>query len=828
MIEQLVTELGIEEYENTDIVRGPLCHERGITGYGSLKSGVCFIGISPARDEVLRSRRPLTGPSGKLLTSVLQALGQKRTEVYCTNLVCDWKDNPSREEADKCNARLREEIRAAKPKLIVLLGAIVTEYFCGRKFGRVRGAIQWSDEFNCYIMATYHPAAILRSIDDYGSSKDDKSTMMIHDFVRDINKIPNVVKWAPGAPQAQIEYTVVRTPNEAQKVLDTLPRDRVVALDVETLYEKDEEQVEALEDKLLCVGVGTTEHAWVFVPDALYNTSAEGNRTSALEWPNLRWCCHYGIFDTQIMRNCLGVDIVLEEDTLLQSYSLDERRGIHKLKTLAREYLGVGFYEEDHKDDLEKLYLYNARDVVYTARLCAYFTPLQVADDVRDFYERILVPSVNVFKDIQYRGVAIDKSLHIQLGAYWGNRVIQEQLALEDMAEQAGWPGRLNVSSTQQLGKFLFQTLSLPIIKYTAKNAPCVDKDVIAALKEQHPFVQSLSTYRHLTHMFDSFITGLWNQTRDDGRAHAIVKLHGSRTGRPSYTKPALQTIPTPYAFEDDEDIRKYKFNLLRRLFVASPIEFVRAYNKQYGLPIPSEDDEMILIESDYGKAELWIAYGESGDQAMHKALISADYHKVVASENIFNKPYDSITGTEKTIAKRVNFGILYDIEENSLSKLIKCSRYDARNYIQLVRARNKGYEQWARQTQAIMRQKGELQTKTGRKRRIIILGNAVRVLKQAVNYPIQSTTSDVVLTAMIQLHEKIKALGGHLLFTVHDSILCEVPKSRLDEATKIIHDVMTAQIFRGVPRLPVEIKAGQNWGECTILHDCAKERCLW
>lgn len=833
----LTTEVGVKEYEGVSITRGPHCHSPGCRGYGSTTSGVVFVGIAPGRDEV-KTGRPLTGPSGALLNNVLEALGYNRQNTYCTNLICWYKDDPSPEEAALCSSRLQNELHALKPKLIVLLGKIVSEIFLGRPFGKVRGAVQWSSEYNCYIMSTYHPAAILRSVGDYGASKDDKSVNFIHDFVRDINKIKYILEWKPEAPQAKIQYKVIDTVEEAQQVLNGLPRNVPVALDVETKYDKDEEETEALEDTLLCVGVGTTDFAWVFTPDALYRTTDEGYKISALNWPNLQWICHYGIFDTQIMATRLGVWLTIVEDTLLQSYSLDERKGIHKLKPLTREYLAAPYYEETKHESTEKLYEYNAHDVVYTARLCKIFTQWQIEDNVRDFYLRILIPSNNIFNRLQHRGINIDTNVLTQLGARWGQSYIEEEALLQDFAKQEGWPtDDFNPGSTKQLQKFLFEILSLPVIKHTNKDAPSTDKEVLEALSHQHPFVQQLQDFRHLTHMFDSFIKGIYDQVKEDGRAHAIPKLHGSRTGRPSYTKPALQTIPTPFAYADNERLVKHQFGLLRRMFTRSPITFVRDFNTIMGYPVPDEDDEMVLIESDYGKAELWMAYAVSGDQTMYKSLISADYHKLVAAESIFHIPYERVTGNHKLIAKRVNFGILYDIEEVSLSKLTKTSVIEARQFIAGVRKRNAEYERWARETQRQIQQTGELVTKSGRKRRIIILGNAVRALKQAVNFPIQSTTSDVVLSATIELHDKLTKLGGHLLFTVHDSILSEVPRSRLSEALQLIHDTMTKSFFDGVPPFPVEIKVGINWGATEAYHDCALEasknkvlggKCLW
>lgn len=821
----MITELvrGVGDYQRKLVSVGPECHSPGCRGYGVTDKGVMFIGIAPGRDEV-RTGRPLTGPSGQMLNAVLKAVDIDRSDVYCTNLICWWKDEPTKEEADKCNSRLQDEIKSIKPKLIVLLGGIVTEIFTGRKFGKIRGAVQWNEEYNCYVLSTYHPAAILRGMGDYGSSKDDRASVMIYDFVRDLKKINEVLKWEPEAKLAQIQYKVVDNVEEAQNILNRLAenKNQLVALDVETTYGKDDEEVEIYENDVLCVGIGTVDYAWVFKPTALYK---DDEKTPTLEWPDLNWVMHNSIFDTQVMRLSLNVWIDVKEDTMLQSYSLDERSGVHRLKTLAREYLSAGFYEDDRfygkmrLDEIpeEMLYEYNARDVIYTARLCTKFIKEQIEDNVREIYKRILIPCVNMFKEIQYRGVAIDTDLHTKFAWEWGNKYLVDEEELQDIAEQEGWQGQINVNSSQQLSKFLFGILSLPVVKKTNKGVPSTDKEVLEILRGQHIFVDKLLDFRHLAHMYSLYIINLQRNIKIDKRVHAIVKLHGARTGRPSYTEPPLQTIPR----QSEEFAESY--SLLRNMFCVSPISWIREFNKSLNLPIPDEDDEMIMIEADYGKAELWTAACISNDEQMYADLRSGDYHSMVAA-SIKNKDIEEVNKDDRNDSKRVSFGVLYDREAPSLAKALKISVPQAQSYINGFHQRNVSYSTWFKNTQRNIRTAGELITLTGRKRRIIIIGSAVRALKQSVNFPVQSTANDVLLDSAVEIHPLLKELGGSILFTVHDSIVSEVPKSKLKEAVHIIHNAMTAERFPGMVRLPVEIKVGKNWGQNKELHDCAAE----
>jgi DNA polymerase-1 len=791
---------------------GPICHDdnldrrgrpvTGCRGYGSTESGIVFLGIAPGRDEV-RTGRPFTGPSGELLTAVLEALEMDRNKVYCTNMICWWKDDPNREEAARCRPRLIRELKEVRPKVIFLMGGIVTEIMTGRTLSKARGAVIWSEEFQCYMIPTYHPAAILRGLNTRGAGRDNQGAGFIYDLVRDLKKAEEVTQWNPRAPHARVEYEVVSSREDGQRVLDELPRGdhTPVAIDVETASPSLDE-IDVFKDRLLCFAIATRDRAWVFPEEFARD----------LQWPEgVHWTMQNALFDVQVLRRSLGVWLDVREDTMLMSYTLDERPGRHGLKPLAREYLGAGWWEEDREKGKKKmeelpkpvLYKYNATDAVYTARLVDIFKPRQVADGVRQVYEDILIGSINVFKEIQLYGAKVNQDLLMKFANEWGGQYIKEEESLIALAQEAGWEGEINLSSSQQMSKMLYQILSLPdpCGKCSrTKQRPSSDQKHLEALKGQHEFVDRLIDFRHLAHMYDVYILSLLSHIKGDGKVHPVVKFHGTVTGRLAYTKPPMQTIPRPYKFGDT-------FGQLRKLF------------------IPSDDDH-VMVEVDYGKAEIWMAQAYSGDEIMLADLHSGDYHTRVAID-VLKKPVEQVTGEDRRKMKLVTFGVMYGREERSLAEGIKTSVPQAAAYIRNFFKRYPKYTEYYKDVQRTAQDVGELVSATGRKRRFIFIGSDVRMLKQAVNFPIQSTTSDCTLSSLIELHEKLKPVCGHVLFTVHDSIIFEVHKDYIEESRQIIHDVMTAQRFPGLPRIPIEMKIGKSWGDAKETHDCAKVGCL-
>lgn len=774
---------------------GQECHFAGVTGYGSQNAEVMFIISSPNAGDA-RQGIPLSGSSGELLDSVLGHFNLDREYMYTTSLMCWKNDAPTEGELLGCLKRLDQELREIKPHLVITIGKLASEFFINHPFSKSRGGVFWSERWQTYFMPTYHPGAILHAIGEKSaSSKDDKASKLIYDFVRDLRKIEYVLETLEaGAPQAKVDYECCDTIERAQQVLDLLPRDGTtpVAVDVETDSAQLDE-IDIFADKLLSVAISTPDSTWVFPPDIAVQ----------LNWPveEIVWTFQNGCFDTQVIAKHCGVWLPIVEDTMLQSYSLDERQGVHGLKPQAREFLAAGFWEEDREkgkkrlSELEKdvLYLYNAKDAAYTARLCMIYRPWQLEDNVREMYNSILIPLANVLNHAQYDGVTVNRKLLNYFAVKWGQLYLEKEEELQYLANSYGWPGDdpLNLQSPKQLARFLYDILLLP-------GGPSTDKEHLEALKGKHPFIDKLLDFRHLSHIYDSYITSPAQYLKDDNKFHPIPKQHGTKTGRLSYTKPAVQTVPQVY---------DSLYGRIREMYIGD-----------------TEDYE--IMEADYGKAEIWTAHGYSKDKQMLIDLLSGDYHTKVAAQTT-EKPESEITPEERRDAKAVTFGTMYAIGERSLAKDIDKPVLVARKYIKNFFKRFFDFHKFTQELKDEVRATGVYQTLTGRKRRFIPIGSDIRMLKQAVNYPIQSTSGDMTQIAMIRIDKPLRELGGRILFQVHDSIVCHIPKANRDACIKLVHDVMTSELIPGFTRIPVEVKVGPNWGKTKTVHDCIEEGCF-
>src|SRR6266487_389063 len=285
------------------------CHEGGISGHGNADAGVVVLGIAPGQQEVINGA-PFVGPAGSLLDAMLKAGGWSRDKVYCTNLICHWNNSPSQDEIGACAPRLHDELEAIRPKLLVVLGSIPSQQIVGQPIGKCRGKISWSDNLQCYVLPTYHPAAILRGGHHLGA-----------DIVRDLWKISDVMDMYlnPGrfVPPNHRFIPAVNDKLSAEAYLSALRPGDVVSVDVETSTRPTgHDDPDPFGGELICVGMSSKLGSAVFSPASL----------KGLKWPDyVKWTFHNGMSDYQAIRKYLDVQVPIVEDTLLMSYSIDER-----------------------------------------------------------------------------------------------------------------------------------------------------------------------------------------------------------------------------------------------------------------------------------------------------------------------------------------------------------------------------------------------------------------------------------------------------------------------------------------------------------------------
>ena len=139
-----------------------------VFGVGNPKAELVFVGEGPGHDEDVQGI-PFVGRAGQLLTQMIVAMGLKREDVYIANVVkCRPPENraPEKDEVASCIPFLLRQLAAIEPKVIVSLGNVATQSLLNTNKGISSFRGQWLEFRGAKLMATYHPAYLLRNPND--------------------------------------------------------------------------------------------------------------------------------------------------------------------------------------------------------------------------------------------------------------------------------------------------------------------------------------------------------------------------------------------------------------------------------------------------------------------------------------------------------------------------------------------------------------------------------------------------------------------------------------------------------------------------------------
>ena len=136
-----------------------------VFGDGNPKAELVFVGEGPGRDEDIQGL-PFVGRAGKLLTQMIEAMGLRREDVYICNVVkCRPPENraPEKDEVSACSPFLLRQLDVIGPKVIVCLGSVAAQTLLETNRGVSHFRGQWMDFRGRKLLATYHPAYLLRN-----------------------------------------------------------------------------------------------------------------------------------------------------------------------------------------------------------------------------------------------------------------------------------------------------------------------------------------------------------------------------------------------------------------------------------------------------------------------------------------------------------------------------------------------------------------------------------------------------------------------------------------------------------------------------------------
>src|SRR5438552_6951607 len=346
------------------------------------------------------------------------------------------------------------------------------------------------------------------------------------------------------------------------------------------------------------------------------------------------------------------------------------------------------------------------------------------------------------------------------------------------------------LGSTQQVARILFDKLELTPGR-KGKTGYSTDTRVLRTIRGEHEIVTVLEEWREYSKLLNTYLEPLPSLISEhDARLHTTFNQTVAATGRLSTTNPNRQSIP----------VRTGLGREIRSAFIA--------------------ESGHELVSADYSQIELRILAHVSGEPKLREAFARGDdIHTVTAAEVLAKDPA-ALTRAERTVAKMVNFGIIYGISAFGLSENLEIPREEAQVYIDAYLARFPHVQDFIARTIEQAERDGYVTTLLGRRRPVPEIRASNRQTRSlgerlAVNSVMQGTAADVIKLAMIAIHRRLRDEGraARLVLQVHDELLLEVPERELSGVRELVREEMCGA-YALDPPLAVDIGAGDDWNE--------------
>ncbi len=412
---------------------------------------------------------------------------------------------------------------------------------------------------------------------------------------------------------------------------------------------------------------------------------------------------------------------------------------------------------------------------------------LAATHQARVFHD-IESPLVPVLAEMEHAGIALNLTVLREAGFRLEKQIRELEHSVQQLAGV-----EFNLNSPKQLGQVLFEKLRLMANpKKTKTGQYMTGEDVLADLAAAHPIVAQLLDYREAAKLKSTYVDALpLAVSRRSGRVHTTYLQVETATGRLASKSPNLQNIP----------IRTEQGREIRRAFI-------------------SGRDGWGLLSADYSQIELRVMAALSGDPSMLEAFHAGrDIHAATAAR-VFAVPQEEVTPEMRRRAKMVNFGIIFGISAFGLSERLGIARSEGQRLIDEYFIQYPLVKQWMDDTVETARQRGYVETVTGRRRYLRDIRSANATVRKAaertaINTPIQGTAADMIKLAMIRIHRALAEAGiaARMLLQVHDELVFEVKTGDEPALQPLVAACMKEALALPVP-IQVDFGTGPNWRE--------------
>ncbi|WP_154409962.1 DNA polymerase I [Helicobacter pylori] len=428
------------------------------------------------------------------------------------------------------------------------------------------------------------------------------------------------------------------------------------------------------------------------------------------------------------------------------------------------------------KSKAEKLELLSV-ELNALKRLCEYFEKGGLEENLLALAREVETPFVKVLMGMEFQGFKIDAPYFKRLEQEFKNELhVLEHQILDLIGVD------FNLNSPKQLSEILYEKLELP-----KNKSHSTDEKSLLKILDKHPSIALILEYRELNKLFNTYTTPLLRLKDKDDKIHTTFIQTGTATGRLSSHSPNLQNIP----------VRSPKGLLIRKGFIVSSKEYC-------------------LLGVDYSQIELRLLAHFSQDKDLMDAFLKGRDIHLETSKALFG---EDLAKEKRSIAKSINFGLVYGMGSKKLSETLNIPLSEAKSYIEAYFKRFPSIKDYLNRMKEEILKTSKAFTLLGRYRVFDFTGANDYIkgnyLREGVNAIFQGSASDLLKLGMLKVSERFKNNPSvRLLLQVHDELIFEIEEKNALELQQEIQRILNDEVYS--LRVPLETSAfmAKRWNE--------------
>ena len=693
-------------------------------------------------------------------------------------------------------------------------------------------------------------------------SMDDISSRLSHNKVcnvtvkRNKNKLENALAVIQelvksGRLHAEGEVETIRTPERLKEYMDHCKQSGEYVLDVETTG------LDIYNDILVGICLYTPGETSAYVPfnhtdlqnvrvaDQMSEEQVRDIMIPYLQDQELRCINHNIKFDNKKLAwDWKQIIVNIFWDTLIAGYVLNENEP-HGLKPLYNKYIlhGKGS-SEDYGDlfegipfnyvPIEVATVYGANDGFKTYALykfqAQYLREDHPREDFRKMYyvfREVEMPLIPLCTDMEMRGVEIREDFAKELSEDFNKEMVEVEAKCDAYVDQfkqyildhnnlmrlTKGTCKINYSSPQQVAALFYDIFKLRSVsrkeprgtgdKIIQKFLSTAKKKDTKKSREFAEFLENYQRFKEIKKLLGTYVDKI-PQVKEPkiNAVYTTYNQYGAKTGRFSssdtVSKINLQNIPS-------------KEKRIRKIFKAR--------------------DGYKLVGGDFSQIEPRVLAFLSGDESMINAYKEGKDLYAIMGSQVYQLPYEDCRefypdGTvnaegkhRRTTMKSVLLGIMYERGATAIGEQFNKSAEWAQQLIDNFYKSFPKINQYRLKIENMAETYGYVTTITGRKRRLPDMQledkddyRYQEAHRQSLNSVIQGSSADIMKLSMIAIYNdpRYKALDCHMIITVHDELIMEVPEDHIKEGAELLVGTMK-RVGHSLIDLPMSVDAEVN-----------------